>query len=333
MRILAIFTGGTIGSSKGRDGRIAPEHKMQHNLLEWYQQFGHDIVFQVEEPYYILSENLQAANLNKLIECVRGHLLKGDADGILIMHGTDTLQYSSAVLSYIFGWSPVPIMLVSSDFPLEDERANGYMNFRYAVEFIKGGYGKGVFVSYSNPGDIPRIHRGTKILAHQEYSSAVESVAGMYYGAFHQKKYIQNPNYRVGKNLTSLFGREDKAKLNPDGSGILRIVPYVGMTYPELSGDVRAVLHESFHSGAIAASAGLEKFASDAGKLGIPIYLTGLCTGEAEYESVGCCRKLGIQPLRESAAISQYCKLWLLISNGLSLSEYMGQSVAEDCVM
>ena len=55
--------------------------------------------------------------------------------------------------------------------------------------------------------------------------------------------------------------------------------------------------------------------------------------GEAEYESVGCCRKLGIQPLRESAAISQYCKLWLLISNGLSLSEYMGQSVAEDCVM
>ena len=110
-------------------------------------------------------------------------------------------------------------------------------------------------------------------------------------------------------------------------------VGYVGMTYPELSGDVRAVLHESFHSGAIAASAGLEKFASDAGKLGIPIYLTGLCTGEAEYESVGCCRKLGIQPLRESAAISQYCKLWLLISNGLSLSESMGQSVAEDCVM
>lgn len=333
MKIQAIFTGGTIGSRSGKDGRIAPQQEMRYKLLEWYQQFGEKIRFQAEEPYYILSENLKAENLNILMACVRRHLLKGEAGGILIMHGTDTLQYTAAVLGYVFGWADVPIVLVSSDFPLEDERANGYTNFRYAVEFIKGGYGKGVFVSYSNPGDIPKIHRGTRLLAHQEYSAAVESVSGMYYGAFWQKEYSPNPKYRVKEGLPSLFGREDKVRLAGDAKEILRIVPYVGMTYPELAGGIKAVLHQSFHSGTVSVNGGLQKFVSGAGRLGIPVYLTGLCTGEAEYETVECCRKFGIQILPESAAISQYCKLWLLISNKLNLSEYMNLSVAEDHII
>lgn len=332
MKIQAIFTGGTIGSSKGRDGRISPEQKMRYRLLEWYRQFGEQVEFQAEEPYYILSENIKADNLNVLLECVRSHLLKGDADGILVMHGTDTLQYTAAVLGYVFGWADIPVVLVSSDFPLEDERANGYTNFRYAVEFIKGGYGKGVFVSYSNPGEFPKIHRGTRLLAHQEYSAEIGSVRGTYYGSFRQKEYFPNPGYRVGENIPSLFGREDRVKLSADAREILRIVPYVGMVYPELTGEIKAVLHESFHSGTIAAGRGLERFASEADRLGIPIYLTGLCAGEAEYETVGRCRELGIQILPESAAISQYCKLWLLISNQLTLSEYMNRSVAEDLV-
>lgn len=174
MKIQAIFTGGTIGSGRGRDGRIAPQQEMRYKLLDWYQRFGEKMEFQAEEPYYILSENLGAENLNILMECVRGHLRKGWADGILIMHGTDTLQYTAAILGYVFGWADIPIVLVSSDFPLEDERANGYTNFRYAVEFIKGGYGKGVFVSYSNPGDIPKIHRGTRLLGHRVFSVSGE---------------------------------------------------------------------------------------------------------------------------------------------------------------
>lgn len=303
---------------------------MPCRLLEGYKQFGEDIDFLVEEPYYILSENLEAEHLRLLIECVRKHLEAGKVDGILIMHGTDTLQYSAAILGYIYGAAAIPIVLVSSDFPLEDKRANGYVNFRYAVEFIKGAYGKGVFVSYCNPGDIPKIHRGTRLLAHPAYSSVVESVEGIYYGAFYQGKYIPNPEYLVKDSLPALFGPDEEVLLNSDGGDILRIVPYVGMKYPKLCTDIKAVLHESFHSGTIAVSKGLKSFAAEADKRGIPVYLTGLSSREAEYETVDHYRQLGIQPLQESAAISQYCKLWLLLSNGKDLEKMMKTSVAED---
>lgn len=333
MKIFAVFTGGTIGSRQGANGRIAPQKGMAYRLLEWYRSSGGQAEFLTEEPYYILSENLGAEQLCLLIQCVAKQLASGEADGILIMHGTDTLQYSAAVLSYVFGNARIPIVLVSSDFPLEDSRANGYINFRYAVQFIEGAYGKGVFVSYCNPGDIPKIHRGTRLLMHQAYSSVVESVEGIYYGAFHQGKYVPNPDYLPGDTLPALFAAGQDVALKPDAGEILRILPSVGMRYPKPDSGIRAVLHESFHSGTIAVNQGLREFAARAHEMGIPVFLTGLSNKEAEYETVDAYRELGIRPLQESAAISQYCKLWLLISNGMDLEKYMAFSVAEDHVV
>lgn len=62
--------------------------------------------------------------------------------------------------------------------------------------------------------------------------------------------------------------------------------PCVGMTYPQAGPQVRAVLHDSYHSGTIAVNAGLEEFAGRMEQAGIPVYLTGASSGEAEYETV-----------------------------------------------
>lgn len=59
---------------------------------------------------------------------------------------------------------------------LEDKRANGLINFAYAVEFVKGRYGNGLFVSYYNTGDVQRIHRGTRVMEHCAYTDDVFSV-------------------------------------------------------------------------------------------------------------------------------------------------------------
>ncbi len=331
MKIQTIFTGGTIGSGKRGDGRIALRQGMSFHLLDWYrQQYGGDVNFIVEEPYRILSENLDAVHLNKLIECVGRCLGRGGADGILIMHGTDTLQYSAAMLAYVFGAADIPVVLVSSNFPLGDERANGYTNFRYAVEFIRGAYGTGVFVSYCNPGGIPTVHRGSRLLAYPVYSSALESLGGGF-GTFSGGRYVPFPDYRAVRGLPAMFGREKKdVRLDGDARKILHIVPHTGMVYPELGDGVKAVLHESYHSGTIAISAGLKDFAAKADARGVPIYLTGFPAGEAEYETVGMYRKLGIRPLPQAAPISQFCKLWLALSNGVDPEEVMYISIAED---
>jgi len=67
-------------------------------------------------------------------------------DGIIITHGTDTLAYTAAALSFYFNAIKIPILLVSSDYPLDDSKANGLDNFMCAVEFIRQKCGQ-VFLS------------------------------------------------------------------------------------------------------------------------------------------------------------------------------------------
>lgn len=355
MRIGTVFTGGTIGSQIDQNGYIATRQAAPFVLLELYRnQYGDMVEFVTREPYRILSENLQASNLLALIQCVEECLQNEDLNGLIVTHGTDTLQYTAAILGYVFGDSGIPIVLVSSNYVLEDSRANGLTNFRYAVEFIKycsgradsemivgnennlqadnqEKYGTGVFVSYCNKGGVPTIHRATRLQPPVPFSDYVSSVGDSWYGRFEKDFYVANPAYKTREGRRSIMPDDSKVlRLSEPALGVLRIVPYVGMTYPELSSDVKAVLHESFHSGTICIGREVKSFARQAWERNIPIYLTGLSEHEKSYETVKSYKALGIQPLSESAAISQYCKLWLAVSNQLELSTIMNTAIAED---
>lgn len=333
MKIDTIFTGGTIGSTKDQNGQITPLGTSPYQLLDVYcNQYDNTTEFVVHEPYRILSENLAVEHIRLLIQCINHALKIGDMDGIIVTHGTDTLQYSAALLGYLFGNVHIPIVLVSADYTLGDNRTNGFDNFRYAVRFIHGNYGAGVFVCYRNQGGIPVIHRGTRLQQHLPLSADVASVGNSWYGRFEEDRYIQNSDYFVRAGKDAMFDNVENIKLKEPPNGILRICPYVGMSYPTLSSDIHAVLHESFHSGTIAINSELKEFAEKARCQGIPVFLTGLSEREAEYVTVNEYRSLGIYPLCESAPIAQYCKLWLAVSNGVEPEEIMNISVAEDFI-
>lgn len=326
MKIKAIFTGGTIGSRLGEDGRIAPEGEMKYRLLDWYEgKSSSKVTFLATEPYYILSENLSANELCLLIQAVKDAVNQKAYDGIVIMHGTDTLQYTAAMLSYVFADVRIPIVLISSDYPLEDTRANGYDNFYYGVEFIKGAYGTGVFVSYRNGKDVPIVHHGRCLLAHTAYSARVESVCGNIFGCFEKNtgKFKYNSAFTLPTEKKIQIPFEREIMLRETSDEILRIVPYVGMKYPVLDERVKVVLHESYHSGTIDVQEQLQQFAAEAKARGIPIYLIGLSNDDAEYETVEQYRKFGVIPVGGCAAIALYCKLWLGLSNGFTVEEMM----------
>ena len=101
MRICNIFTGGTIGSTLDNDGYISTSKETPYQLLYAYKN-RYLCTYDMENcnPYTILSENLDAAHILKLVKTVSLKLEDG-FDGIIIMHGTDTLQYSAAMLSII----------------------------------------------------------------------------------------------------------------------------------------------------------------------------------------------------------------------------------------
>ena len=152
MKIYVVFTGGTIGSSVS-GGVISPADSSKSVLLENYIALhGNDVSFETAAPYFALSENLCAENLNSLVRCVCG-IAENGGEKIIVCHGTDTLQFSAAALSYALAGTKACAVLVSANYPLSDSRSNGFANFEAAVDFLKNNNSRGVRVSYKNIGD------------------------------------------------------------------------------------------------------------------------------------------------------------------------------------
>lgn len=342
MRVSVIFTGGTIGSKLTSGDVISTDNTAAYELLAVYEaQTGHlPVEFLTSEPYYILSENVRAKNLLTLIQAITDTLSTSDPDGIIVTHGTDTLQYTAAILGYVFSTASVPIILVSSNYVLEDARANGLSNFSHAISFLsylscQPGLPEqrktGVFVSYQNTGQPALIHRATRLLPSLPFTDEVHSCMNQWFAKLTDSRWELNPRYLSTPDTFSMSPKQ--ILLTDDSKGILRIRPYPGMVYPEIPSGTKAILHESFHSGTIGIHTSLTDFVTEASRKKIPIYLSGLNSSENAYETSAQYRTLGLTVLPVSSVIAQYCKLWLATSNGLKLDFIMQAAWGEDFII
>lgn len=306
MKILTVFTGGTIGSTKS-EGVISPDSENSYKLLEMYSKKDKKVEFTAVQPLNILSENMNGKFLTQLYKCISSYDLSR-FDGVIVAHGTDTLQYTAAYLSYAFGLCKTPIVIVSANFPLEDERSNGFRNFCGAVELIRSRKGRGVFVSYANCEYFADIHRGAKVLQHTAYSDELYSIHDNIFGEIHGKEFVKNDFYSEQQDEISLAGCTELEET----SNVLYVKPYVGMTYPHITNGTKAVLLEGYHSGTLNTDGSeLTKFCAEAEKCGVPVYLTGAEQGFF-YESKLMFEKLKINVLPPASPIAMYMKLWML---------------------
>lgn len=307
MKILTIFTGGTIGCST-LDGVLSPNKANSYLLLNMYLKSHTGVEFVPVQPYNILSENLNGSNLTKLYECIKS-FNSDEFDGIIVTHGTDTLQYTASYLSYCFGLRKIPIVMVSANYPLSDSISNGYVNFCSAVDFIKSGEQKGVFVSYKNSSEShTNIHRAARVLPHLPYSDDVYSISGSAYGKVENGIFTKNVSYSEDADSNDFI-------CNPklcESSDVLYIRPYAGIKYPEITENTKAILLEGYHSGTLNTSSNaLQNFCKKAYEMGVPVFLTGACKG-FYYESKKLFGDLKINVLPSASPIAMYMKLWLL---------------------
>lgn len=358
MKILVVFTGGTIGSTI-TDGYAIPDDEKKYRLISMYEQkiqnfksdFANEckkIEFDVHSPYQELSENNTSAIMIYLAGYIKEKITAGVYDGIIITHGTDTLQYTSAMLGYMFDYISIPIVLVSSNYVLEDSNANGLTNFIYAVKFIVGRYGNGVFVSYCNTGKKPVIHRGTRVMEHSSYSDDVHSVKKSEYGYFDNEIFVRNTKVDEGR----LNGTE-KRKIAETGISIEQIAdivlskndiydkdadiqiikPFPGMRYGLVSDDIKAVLHLTYHSGTLCSkNPDLKVFAKKLEEKNIPVYVYG-AGDSVDYESVKIYRELNFSVLPVASSIAMTVKLWLgsmIFNDKKKLTEFMMTNIAGD---
>ncbi len=136
-KISIITTGGTIASKvEYKTGAVAPLESPQE-LLSSVPQLKKKInIADVISPISILSENVTFEDWQKLAEFVARELNEGK-EGVIVLHGTDTMHYTSAALSFMLENLNKPVAIVGSQRSSDRGSFDGAENLLCAAEYAK----------------------------------------------------------------------------------------------------------------------------------------------------------------------------------------------------
>ncbi len=233
MKILIIPTGGTICTGENARGTLSVQERAGIKIVENYKtNHKDDVCFDVADNLMILSENMTVNKWNKILDAYRQDVEKDRYDGVIFLHGTDTLGYTAPLFSLILKDTPIPVIFVSANKPIDDKSSNGCENFAAAVKYISDGIAPNVYVTYKNISDgIMYMHFASRILQCGNYSED-----------FYSAK-VSEPKKSTTPPLPNDFTLKNC---------ILKITPYVGMDYKSFDiKNYKAILHSAYHSGTV----------------------------------------------------------------------------------
>jgi glutamyl-tRNA(Gln) amidotransferase subunit D len=176
--VALLGTGGTIASFVDyRTGAVHPAATAEELAFATGEIFDVANV-QPEVIYQVFSEDLEPKNWTELATKVKAAFDRG-AKGVVIPHGTDTLGYTAAALSFALTDLPGPVVLVgaqrSSDRPSSDAAGNLLAAVKLAA---RADLGEVVLVMHASPSDERfQITRGTRARKnHASRRDAFESI-------------------------------------------------------------------------------------------------------------------------------------------------------------
>ncbi len=316
MKILVVLTGGTIGS-KISEKIIDVNPASAYHLINLYQEkYGTDTEFEVIQPMNILSENLMPAYWTTLYDCL--DKVKFDKyDGVIITHGSDTLAYTAAMTGFCYAHTKVPIVLIASNYALEDTRSNGLANFYNAVCFIREKKVNGVFVIFQNDRKENIVYLSTRLKEADTYRDQFSSYGGVdfgrvYNGHFERTVHEQNPTLEE----LNTQGEKMVVRNRTFEKSVLLLHPYPGLDYSRilLDDSVGAVLHCTYHSSTVCEGTGkysAVEFVNKCRKKGIEVYACSFKLTENLYATSAELLRVGVIPLMNISAETAYAKLTL----------------------
>ncbi len=137
-KILMIGTGGTIASEMTPEG-LTPELNTRQ-LLDFIPDIGKLCRVDCIQLYNLDSTNICPENWLGVVDTLRKNYEA--YDGFVISHGTDTMAYTAAALSYLIQGSPKPIILTGAQKPIwfdgTDSKRNLTDAFLYACRGCGG---------------------------------------------------------------------------------------------------------------------------------------------------------------------------------------------------
>ena len=273
-KISILGTGGTIASYvEYKTGAVHPAQD-ENDVLYSNPKIADRCNPDVEILFSKLSEDISPKDWIKLADKVIKKLEDEEAEGVVISHGTDTLGYTSAALSFLLEGLSKPVVLVGSQRSSDRPSSDAYLNLLGAIEMAKSGIG-GVFVVMHETISDKKcaVHKGTKVRKmHTSRRDAFKSINTDPIG------YINPKTKKV--NIENRPKQKKKKSLRRRGN----MVENVSLLYVNPSIDESTLESVKDKDGIVIAGTGLGHIKSDLIphiqeliQDGIPIVITSQC--------------------------------------------------------
>ena len=172
-KLLMLTTGGTISSVETESGLIpssADTILRQMGISE-----THEFSLEVKEILLLDSSNIQPEEWNIIATAIYENM--PHYDGIVVTHGTDTMAYSSSMVSFMVQNPSIPVVFTGSQLPIGNFLTDAITNLRSAFAMALSGIA-GIFVAFDR-----KIILGTRAVKVRTTSfNAFESINIKYAG-------------------------------------------------------------------------------------------------------------------------------------------------------
>lgn len=258
-KILMIGTGGTIASDKTPDGLVPELDTVQ--LLQFIPSIAKSCKVTCVQKYSLDSTNIMSEHWIGIANEIKKNYDK--FDGFVICHGTDTMAYTAAALSYLIQNSSKPIVLTGAQKPIWFDTTDSKQNLTDAFIYACNGTG-GVQIVFNG-----KVILGTR--ARKTYSKSFK--------AFSSVNYPSLAILQDGKLLQYIKLDNDKPvefcdTLNTN-VGLLKLVPGIKKEVVKFMLDsYDGLIVESFGVGGLPAYSDLYETVKDGAKKGKIIVMT-----------------------------------------------------------
>lgn len=160
-----VITGGTIASKlDARTGGVKPLTDVGEFANFYPELFQIANVKHISVPFMILSESMSSEQWIKIAEEVQNLVNDPHIQGVIVMHGTDTLHYTAAALSFFLRGLTKPVVLTYSQRSIDRASSDAHLNLQCAARMALSDAAEVMLVGHASiQDDYCFALRGTKV--------------------------------------------------------------------------------------------------------------------------------------------------------------------------
>jgi glutamyl-tRNA(Gln) amidotransferase subunit D len=335
-QVSLISTGGTIASKIDyRTGGVRAALSASELYASVPELASHASV----DPEVLMSEyseNLTPTHWTKIAEKVAEKVRSGKYAGIIVSHGTDTMHYTAAALSFALQDLPIPVVLVGAQRSSDRPSSDAALNLLGATIFAANSGVAGVFVAMhaGTSDDAVAIHIGTRVRKnHTSRRDAFES--------------IDATPVAIVKNNTIEMQEKSGVTLVPRAKRELRLSPYFDsrvalvkyhpgfdptLVYWLISKGYGAIVFEGTGLGHV--NRDLFGVLKEAAEKGVHMFMTSQCiwgrVSMTVYDTGRDLLDIGVVPLSDMISETATVKAMWALANAKDVKKAMQENVANE---